>query len=157
MNFALIDRLNLTPKLFEEHPVWVEYYEPEDINRMVLDGFNRHLVESELKKVGYSDDYIFPLVNYQNKSPHEFTLYKANVEINRNNYSAYLFVTEGCVSSFSIYVKDEWYPININYFDKSDNKELSSILGGGSIFPIRVTSNYGVRYDETFNSLPISS
>ena len=153
MKLELIHCEQLSPTLFERYPVWAEYYEPDDENRMVEDGFDREEVRRELKRTGYSDEYLIPLINYDKSSPYEFTMYKAMVTVNgTRDLCAALFVMDGTVNSVSIFVGEERFVLNLNDIDFSDEMELCTALGVNSIYPLTVRSEKGIEFNEYFES-----
>jgi len=153
MKLELVHCEKKSPALFKQHPVWAEYYEDEDENRMVEDGFDREEVQSELKRIEYSDSYLIPYVNFEKPSPYEFTLYKARATVNGTiEVFATLFVMENTVNSVTIYVNEEQFVINLTDSDFSDEKELCIALGVKSIYPLSVQSDIGIEFNERFES-----
>lgn len=153
MKLELVHRDKLSPALFERHPVWAEYYEPEDENRMVEDGFGREEVQRELKRIEYSDSYLIPYVNFSKPSPYEFTLYRARSVVNdKIEVFSNIFVMDNSVNSVSIYVGSESFVINLTDSSFSDEKELCSALGIKAIYPLWVQSDIGIVFDKRFES-----
>lgn len=151
MKLELIHCEQLSPTLLERHPVWAEYYEPDDEDRMVEDGFDREEVRRELNRTGYSDEYLIPLINYDKSSPYEFTMYKARITVNgTKDLCAALFVMEGKVNSVSVFVGDERFVLNLSDFDFSDEMELCTALGVNTIYPFTVRSEKGIEFNEHF-------
>jgi hypothetical protein len=151
MKLKLLHSEALIPDHFELHPVWVEYYVPEDVNRMVSDGFDRDEVVNELGKVNYSDEYLFPLRNHSQKSPYEFTLYKADVLVKGSiKFPGYLFSAAGEVTSVSIYNGNEWVVLNFSLFDSDEEIAITAELGVDSLFPLEVKSEFGPKFDKRF-------
>ncbi len=150
MKFELVHRQKLSQALFEKHPAWVEYYEPDDIERMVSEGFDFGEIKSALDDVGYSDDYLMPLINYSKPSPFEFTLYKSKVDLNDNILPSYLFVMENRVNSMTILYERERYTLNFSdpYFG-DDMLELRSKLEIATIYPLSVFADCGANFEFT--------
>jgi hypothetical protein len=48
MELRIIKGRELTPKMFEFHPVWAEYYEPDDLEDIVSWGYDRESIRSDL-------------------------------------------------------------------------------------------------------------
>ncbi|TCI03688.1 hypothetical protein EZV61_09085 [Corallincola luteus] len=153
MKLELVHCKRLSPELFEKHPVWAEYYEPDDEHRMVEDGFDRAEVQRELKRVKYSDDYLIPFINYDKPSPYEFTIYKASATVNDSKVLfATLFVMENTVNSVTIFVGNEQFVLNLTDSDFSEEKELCAALEVKSIFSLTVRSDKGIEFNERFES-----
>ncbi|MCE2573361.1 hypothetical protein [Motilimonas eburnea] len=158
MKLELINDENLTPELFERHPVWAEYHEPADAKRMVDDGFSKEEVESELNRIRYSDAYLIPVVSYKGKSPYEFTHYRAKASIgNKKGFDAYLFAINGEINTYGIYDGDEWQVINFSFLDIDEEMEIKAALGVESLFPLHIEAFGNIEYAKTYASKPKNS
>ena len=153
MKLELVHDKDLSPNVFEKHPVWAEYYESDDIDRMMSDGFEREDIISELKKVEHPDRYLVPVVNYLEPSPYEFTLYKATVVIgSKHSFDAYLFSIGNKMNAIAAYDGNHWQVINFAILDQYEEIEIKTALGVDALFPLEVTACGGIKYKKLYKS-----
>ncbi|MCP4356362.1 MAG: hypothetical protein GY793_12215 [Proteobacteria bacterium] len=156
MKLRLIHYNDIDPRLFDIHPVWAEYNDPEDANKMINDGFHSLLVHEELYRVYYSSDFLIPVMNFSKTSPYDYTYYKAKVSMCSNDYlPAFLFIINNEAHSLGVYFGKQWHLINFSFFDEGDEKEISTILGIRTIFPMHIISFCGIKYNTYYESLPL--
>jgi hypothetical protein len=146
MKFILVKTRNISPALFERHSVWVEYYEPDNIEDMIKDGFDKEEILAALEKTGYSDGYIFPVLNNIHLYRYIYVYYKAKIKFPNNTFlPGYLFLhTANYLLSIGIFVNERGYIINLAHPDltKKNEQELCEILKIASIWPMHVISGY---------------
>ena len=73
MKFILIHRNKFNLKHLQEHPIWAEYYEPEDIKTIEEWGIEKKFLIQEFEKIGYSDEYLFPVLDSEDTDCFKFT------------------------------------------------------------------------------------
>jgi hypothetical protein len=141
--------------LLGQYPVWAEYYSPDDIENLVLDGFNRGEIEKALKAIDYSNDFVFQVVNYEKESPYEFTLYRAEyIFPNTAQLTGYIFYIKGSgINSLSVFHKELVYVLNLSdpEITEEDENDLKNILQLDSIYPIDVSCDYGLKIRQNFD------
>jgi hypothetical protein len=72
VNFQLRPKSEVTRELLDEYPVWAEYYEPSDVDSICEWGVPRDLVVGMLEKVGWSDEFIFPVLRFTDSARFQF-------------------------------------------------------------------------------------
>lgn len=71
----------LTESDLQEHPVWVSYYEPDEIELLVQLGFDEVQVHKALSEIEFSDEYVFPVPSAGAKLPFNYLHLSAIVSI----------------------------------------------------------------------------
>lgn len=60
--FTLLPRDFLSPRHFERWPAWAACTASEDIDEIVAWGLDRQTVTDQIAEVGYSDEFVFPVL-----------------------------------------------------------------------------------------------
>jgi hypothetical protein len=125
MNFRLVKDEEITLDLLEEHPAWGQYYEPNDVATLVECNFSQDEVSTMLERVGWSDEYWFPIPLGTEMGKFQFEVRKAEI-ISQKKYSlsGYLF-NDG--HSIGIYGKKEEWIVNLSLLDLHQD-ELPALL-----------------------------
>jgi hypothetical protein len=155
MNFKFVNLSELSASLFEEHPIWASYYEPDDIDAITNWGINRNEVVEKLEKIGYSDDYIFPMLSIDNEYPFKFEYYKASFELPSGEMlSGYMVGTKA--RAIGIFTDKEHYVLNINLKKSAldDEKNILKDIGSNAkvMFPLIIRVNsLGLKVSSEFD------
>ena len=141
MKFKLIKYSEFNRKHFEESLTWAQYYEPNDIDTLQGLGVDRHEVSRELERVGWSDDYWFPVPDKTQIGSFMFEFRKANFTANcGRQLNGYMVDSGHCICLFG--TNKEW-TININLLDHLEEeigilKADVGLSDNEKLFPIEV-------------------
>ncbi|WP_153306628.1 UBA domain-containing protein [Desulfogranum japonicum] len=141
--------------LLTKHPVWAQYYSPDDIDKLVEMGFDRDHIVNRLESVDYSDEYVFPVLKYDSCSPFQFSYYKSNFLIaDIHEVTGYVLVTSySGVQAFCFRYNSEEYSLNQSSPEITEDEEalLKNILGVDSVYPIKVICDFGLNINSFFD------
>lgn len=121
---------------FIDFPVWVTYYEPDDIDSLVEFGYDRQEVELLVAKIKNNDEYSFPLPYQAATAPFHY-LYLSIEAITRGGNKLVGYVTGPCLGVFHC---DKQYTFNtaLRNWALQTASELSAALGERSVFPMQI-------------------
>ncbi len=69
MEFRIITARELTPAMFELHPIWAEYYEPEEIDDIVSWGYDKEKTTQEMFSKFYNQEHPYYTVPIEQFPP----------------------------------------------------------------------------------------
>jgi len=75
MQFKIIKESELAPKMFEFHPVWAEYYEPDDLEDIISWGYDRESVKSDLFSKHDGSDHAYYTVPIERFPPNNIRFF----------------------------------------------------------------------------------
>ena len=144
MKFGFISQSEISDALFEKHPAWASYYEPDDIDAIANWGIDRGEIVKMLESIEYSDDYIFPMLSVENEYPFKFEYYKAifttpsGIAINGYTIGTRIY-------AIGIFTHKDHYILNLNLKDRAleaENRILSDIgMESDTLFPLYIDVN----------------
>ncbi|PCJ99121.1 MAG: hypothetical protein COA45_06680 [Zetaproteobacteria bacterium] len=129
MKFKLVKRTDFNREKFKESLTWAQYEEPTDIDMLAELGFDREDVTAELEKVGWSDEYFFPVPEETRFSTFVCEYRKAVFKMSSGKMLDGYVVNSGhCIYLFGTH--QEW-GINMHHLDmlEEEIKELKIDVG----------------------------
>lgn len=152
MKFELIHEDVLNPKKFEEYPIWASYYEPEDVDSIVSWGIDRDSIVSKLESIGWSDNYLFPVLNPEDAEGFMFVFYKATFETPSGNKFKGYVINSGY--AIRVYCSGEEFGFNLNLTEFARESETKLIktskVKDKTIFPLKFKIE-SINKEATFN------
>jgi hypothetical protein len=100
--FTLINVNDLSRQHFEQYPAWADYSEPDDIDSIVSWGVDREEVIEQLERVGYSDEFVFPVLRTEPLPSFRFLFLRADfVSADGTRFTGYVIGQDPyCVAVF---------------------------------------------------------
>ena len=126
----------LTEQDFVLHPVWVAYYEPDELDDLQSLGIDREQAHRELSALEYPDRFVFPLPREAALMPFNYLHVRADLTT-AGGTKLIGYVTGPCVGAFH---NGEHYQFNRALRDRSEasSRRLASALRERAIFPLRI-------------------
>ena len=121
---------------FLDFPVWVTYYEPDDIDVLVQWGYDRRELECVLALIRNNDEYSFPLPPQAAEAPVHY-LYLGVGATTRGGHSLIGYFTGPC---FGVFFEGKTYQFNRSLAEHASIAavELAEALGEKAVFPMQV-------------------
>ena len=141
MQFELRHESEMSAALMAQHPLWAQYHEPDDIEVIASWGISRATVESALESVGWSDSYIFPVLQSTDVSRFYFFYAAATFRAADGTHFAG-FVSDFVPTSLWVFHNGERLLLSLDdpELTQEDERALRASLGGQPIYPVEICS-----------------
>ncbi|MCJ8313104.1 MAG: hypothetical protein HRU38_21845 [Saccharospirillaceae bacterium] len=129
MKIKLLHVSEINRYVFDKSLTWAQYYEPSDIDTLVNLGYDRTDVTSQLKIIGWSDEYWFPVPNTTDIGSFMFEYRKAKFKtLSGKVLDGFLINSGHAITLFGN--KKDW-SVNVNLLNllKKNIAEVKDDLG----------------------------
>jgi hypothetical protein len=126
----------LTEQDFVQHPTWVAYFEPDELDDLQRLGIDREQAQRELGALEHPDHFVFQLPREAAFMSFKYLYVRANLTT-AGGSKLIGYVTGPCVGVFH---KGERYQFNQALHNRSEasSRKLASALRERTIFPLRI-------------------
>lgn len=133
-DFSLKKSDDLNENDLREHAVWGAYYEPDDLEALVLLGYDRTECELKLRAIDFSDSYVFPLPISAKGEPFKY-LYLAVSAVTKGGHSFFGYRTGSglCLMAGG---KKFFFNQAAPMLSIGQAETLANLIGDANIFPI---------------------